>query len=191
MNYSPANASPLESAIPCISPKNPTSSTANSCAELYQRYAKKVYRKCLFILKNQALAEDATHDIFIKIYLHLEAYEARANITTWIYTIAYNHCLDILRKQRKQAIVPIQREFTSDLEAHKEAHQNKEQQLTDMQSALSKLKAKERNILLMKYRDGKTVQEIADKMHTTESAMKMRLKRAKERARCQMEALPS
>lgn len=141
------------------------------------------------MLKDRALAEDATHDIFIKIYLNLAAYEAKANITTWMYTIAYNHCLDILRKQRKFPVVDLQMHDELQVSDTTETHQNKELQLSNMQTALTKLSKQERTILQMKYREGKTVQEIADKMRTTESAMKMRLKRAKERARCEAEAL--
>lgn len=153
------------------------------CAALYQRHAKSVYRKCLFMLKQKALAEDATHDVFIKVYLHLEAFDEHANIRTWIFTIAHNHCVDILRKQRKQPMVAYHTDIAHLTAEPPATYAQKEHQWTALQTALAQLPKSERNILLMKYRDGKSVKEIAGKMHTSEGAIKMRLKRAKERAR--------
>lgn len=164
-----------------------TSNTSEQCAMLYTRYAKLVRRKCLFLLRNETLAEDATHDIFIKIYLHLAAFQARANITTWIYSITYNHCLDILRKQQKQLIVSYYAIDECECADTTENYQIREYQLNEMEFALNELPKSERNILLLKYREGKTVKEIAQKMKTSESAMKMRLKRAREHAKSQVE----
>jgi len=135
------------------------------------------------MLKQKALAEDATHDIFIKIYLHLEAFDDRANMRTWIFTIAHNHCVDILRKQRKHTVVAYEPDIAYLTTEPPTTYAQKERQFTDLQLALTQLPKSERNILLMKYRDGKSIKEIAGKMDTSEGAMKMRLKRAKERAR--------
>lgn len=189
MNHSLAIANPKTDVHHCITPEDQTKNISKTCAALYRSHAPKVRQKCRYMLKSKTLAEDATHDIFIKIYLHLADYEAKANITTWIYTITYNHCLDILRKQRKHPVVDLQPQEGLPIADTTEPHQHKEQQFIKLEAALSRLPRKERTILQMKYHEGRTIQEIADKMHTTENAMKMRLKRAKERTRQKMEAL--
>jgi len=45
---------------------------------LYNKYSGKIYSKCISLLKNEALAQDATQDIFIKIYLNLTKFSERS-----------------------------------------------------------------------------------------------------------------
>ena len=57
---------------------------------LYNRYVKKVYAKCISILKEESLARDATQEIFLKIFLNLIRFEEKARFSTWVYAITYN-----------------------------------------------------------------------------------------------------
>lgn len=61
---------------------------------LYNRYVKKVYAKCISILKEESLARDATQEIFLKIFLNLIRFEEKARFSTWVYAITYNYCID-------------------------------------------------------------------------------------------------
>ena len=54
---------------------------------LYNRYVKKVYAKCISILKEESLARDATQEIFLKIFLNLIRFEEKARFSTWVYAI--------------------------------------------------------------------------------------------------------
>jgi RNA polymerase sigma factor (sigma-70 family) len=69
---------------------------------LYQRYADKVYRKCLSFVKEEASAEDLTHDIFMKLYLNLSSFKQKSKFSTWLYSITYNFCIDHIRKNKKK-----------------------------------------------------------------------------------------
>jgi len=69
---------------------------------LYQRYSSKVYSKCIFMLKNEAKAKDATQEIFTKIFLNLSKFSERSKFSTWVYSITYNFCIDTIRKQKKE-----------------------------------------------------------------------------------------
>jgi len=66
--------------------------------ELYKRYSTKIYRKCLSFVKEVSLAEDLTHDIFIKTLLNLAKFKKKSKFSTWIYSITYNYCIDFIRK---------------------------------------------------------------------------------------------
>ncbi|WP_317046713.1 RNA polymerase sigma factor [Spirosoma pollinicola] len=61
---------------------------SSHCFEaLYNRYVKKVYRRCLSMTKDPLKAEDFTHDIFLKVFNKLDAFQQRSSFSTWLYTI--------------------------------------------------------------------------------------------------------
>jgi len=147
--------------------------------ELYDRYVDKVYRKCLSFVKNEAQAEDFTHDIFLRVVLKLGSFKEHAKFSTWLYSITYNYCMDQVRQTKRQAEVALDENF--DL-----ADDGYDLELVEMQSkglkkALQKIDPDERAILLMKYQDDFSIKEIAETFKLTESAVKMRLMRTKEK----------
>ncbi|TXB52741.1 RNA polymerase sigma factor, partial [Phaeodactylibacter luteus] len=60
---------------------------------LYERYMGRIYAKCISILKNEAHAQDATQEIFTKIFLNLARFKEQAKFSTWVYSITYNYCI--------------------------------------------------------------------------------------------------
>ena len=63
------------------------SQAARCFSVLYERYSGKVYGKCLTLLGDSALAQDATQEIFTKIFLNLARFNEKAKFSTWIYSI--------------------------------------------------------------------------------------------------------
>ncbi len=148
---------------------------------LYERYADKVYRKCISFVKEENIAADLTHDIFIKVYMKLASFKGTSKFSTWLYSITYNFCVDYTRKNQRTKTVPIESE---------ERVKNMEVETADdlsfikgarLKVLLEKVKPEERMILLMKYRDDMSIKEIQEILNVSESAVKMRLKRAKEK----------
>lgn len=150
---------------------------------LYERYSDKVYRKCLSFVKEAATAEDLTQDIFIKIYVNLSSFKQQSRFSTWLYSITYNFCVDYIRKNAREKISPIedgQGEPIKNVEidnAEELAHIAAERLL----ELLEKIRSEDKLILLMKYRDDLSIKEIQDVLSISESAVKMRIKRAKEK----------
>lgn len=73
---------------------------------LYDRFIPLVYGLCLKYLADRDAAQDAVMDIF-ELTLHkLPQYEV-ANFKTWLYSVAKNHCLGVLRKENKNLFVKI------------------------------------------------------------------------------------
>ena len=75
---------------------------------LYERYADKVYRRCISFVKEASIAEDLTHDIFIKVYLNLGRFKQKSKFSTWLYSITYNFCVDYVRKKQKDNVVDME-----------------------------------------------------------------------------------
>jgi RNA polymerase sigma factor (sigma-70 family) len=149
--------------------------------ELYERYADKVYRKCLSFVKDKARAEDFTHDIFIKLILRVGSFKETAKFSTWLFSITYNYCIDQVRVIKKDA----EQALEDDIEIIDEVEDGAEMEMEaqKLRQVLEKIAPDERTILLMKYQDDFSIKEIADTFGLTESAVKMRLKRTKEKLR--------
>lgn len=147
--------------------------------ELYDRYVDKVYRKCLSFVKNEAQAEDFTHDIFLRVVLKVGSFKEHAKFSTWLYSITYNYCMDQVRQVKKQAEVAFDENF--DLEDDTEDLELVEMQTQGLKKALQKIDPDEKAILLMKYQDNFSIKEISETFKISESAVKMRLMRTKEK----------
>ena len=68
-------------------------------ASLYKAYHRRVLRLCLYLLGSKEVAEDAAHEVFLKVRKSLEGYDPAQPFSSWILTIATNHCLDLLRRR--------------------------------------------------------------------------------------------
>lgn len=69
-------------------------------AMLLPRYRDKVFRLSFSMLRERAMAEDTTQDIFLRVWRALPGFAGQSALSTWIYAIAKNACLSELRKRK-------------------------------------------------------------------------------------------
>jgi len=151
---------------------------------LYERYCDKVYRKCLSFSKNNAQAEDLTHDIFLKLVLKLGSFKEQAKFSTWLYSITYNYCADYARSNNKYREVYVDDGWERmDLNTDDGLAELAEMEAQQLKKAMEKMPFDEQTMLLMKYQDDISIREIANVHGLTESAVKMRLKRSRDKLR--------
>ncbi|MGS4346104.1 RNA polymerase sigma factor [Myroides sp. DW712] len=152
---------------------------------LYDRYGQKVYQKCLGFAESRDAAEDLTQDVFVKLYLNLKSFRGEAKFSTWLYSFTYNHCVNysksILKRHRDN--VELQEEALYVSTADEEVTDEEIFSLTveKLQEALGLIDPEDKIVLLMKYQDDKSIKEIAQLLELGESAVKMRLHRAKKK----------
>ena len=149
---------------------------------LYDRYSKKVFVKCNSLLRDQAKAEDAMQEIFIKVLLNLSKFNKKAKFSTWLYSITYNYCIDSIRKGKKRKSVSV--EDVGELEEVPDTIDDKrllETNIVRLKAVLDKIPSEDKAILLMKYQDDMSIKEIGSALSKSESAVKMKIKRAKEK----------
>lgn len=152
---------------------------------LYDRYAGKIYSKALTMLGDEEIAEDATQEIFTKIFLNLKKFNGKSKFSTWVYSVTYNFCIDYIRKNKKAKKL-----FTRELENPPDVLATEvpdeallRMEVSRLKRVLAELSNEERSILLMKYQDDMSIKEISSIINKNDSAVKMRLKRAKEKAK--------
>lgn len=151
---------------------------------LYERYCDKVYRKCLSFAKNDAQAEDLAHDIFLKLVLKLGSFKEQAKFSTWLYSITYNHCADYARATSRHREVYVDDGWERmDLGTDDGLAELAEMEAQQLKKAMEKMPFDEQTMLLMKYQDDISIRDIAEVQGLTESAVKMRLKRSRDKLR--------
>ncbi len=69
--------------------------------ELVLMYEKPILNYCYRTLGNISDAEDATQEVFLKVFRFIESFSEKSSFKTWLYKIASNICLDFLRKQKR------------------------------------------------------------------------------------------
>ena len=70
-------------------------------AALYRTYGPAVYRRCLKLLRDPEVAKDATQDVFMKLVKEMDRLTDE-HALPWIYRVATNHCLNLLRSRRRR-----------------------------------------------------------------------------------------
>lgn len=151
---------------------------------IYDRYAAKVYYKCLGIVGQKATAEDLAHDVMVKILINLSTFRGKADFSFWVHSITYNHCMDHLKRKKKFRTEDIEISAYQHVSTEEIELENKilrDLQLTQLETLLQELRPDDKLILMMRYQDSMSVKHIARTLKISESAVKMRLKRSRDR----------
>ena len=149
-------------------------------SEIVERYQRPVYNLCYRLLGNHGDAEDASQEAFMKAYKGLKKYDPQRPFMSWMLAIAYNQCVDQLRRKRinwvgLEALFDRSDQQSPSAEAAAVASGEAEQ----VQEALSTLNTKDRAAVVLRYWYDYSYDEIAETLNLTNSAVKSRLHRAR------------
>jgi RNA polymerase sigma-70 factor, ECF subfamily len=151
-------------------------------------YQKRIVADCRYMTRDESNAEDLAQEVFVKAYFGLRGFEGRSSFRHWLQRIKVHHCLNHIRKQEGKKQVPIDdgvveesEQFQVPATAHRdfEAMDNRER----IKSVLESLPSTLRIPLVMRDMDEISYEEIAASLHIGLSAVKMRIKRAREEFR--------
>ena len=107
----------------------------NAFAALVDHYKDMVYTLGLRMLKNREEAEEVSQDTFIKVFKSLHKFRGKSKLSTWIYKVAYNTCLDRLKKNKEAYKIVAIDEYT-------------EYQVKTIDNALNAIEAQEQKQLI-------------------------------------------
>ena len=161
--------------------KNGSRAAFNNIVEKYQE---PIYNFCYRMLNSRAEAEDAAQEVFLRAYTRLDTYDNRHKFSTWLFSIASHYCIDRLRKRSFQSV-----SWDSIAPWHRfpgQAASQPERALLDAEAArevhilLDTLPPDYRTVIILKYWQAMSYQEIAQTLETTVSTIKSRLFRARK-----------
>ncbi len=150
---------------------------------LVRRYQDKIYR---YIKRISSFSDDLVGDIiqntFIKTYINLNSFDTRMQFSSWLYRIAHNETISFLRKNKKHIEATLFPDdsmelFLSDIHIENTKHGSEMQEL--LWKAINQLKQKYRDIIILKYFEHKSYDEISDIIQKPPGTVATWLSRAK------------
>jgi RNA polymerase sigma-70 factor (ECF subfamily) len=154
-------------------------------AELVRAYQTRVRGYCRGMLRDAAEADDAAQEVFLKAYQGLSRFRGEASFSSWLYRIAANHCLDLLRRRGRRR--------AESLDALLEAEG--EQALARLapedppapaeagalaERLLAALPEEHRSLIVLREVQGLSYEELAQALRCSVDAVKGRLKRSRQ-----------
>jgi len=145
--------------------------------EIMDEHGDYLKRTAAIITSDTSLAEDLVQETFLNLYRNSNSFRREAKVRTYLYRILMNNIKMHYRKSKpKECAFEIER-------AGSVSFENETVDAMDINNAVSKLKPIYRQIVVLHYFDGMSIDEISEVMDIGNSAVKMRLKRAREQLR--------
>lgn len=147
---------------------------------LVDRYQHKAFRLSYSYMKNETQAEDMAQEAFMKVWNALPRYTGEASLSTWIYTITRNTCLDALRKKKRQNSLSYDDPDVAAVAERSHATHTHPTIGLDIETMLSRLDEKYRQVILMYYLEEKSYEDTAEALGLPLGTVKTYLHRAKK-----------
>ena len=158
---------------------------------LVERYQRRLYWSCLRFVGDPDEAEDVVQEAFVRAYEHLRDFDPTYRFYTWIYRIARNRCLNVLRRRRVWGLVTLSDpERRPTLPAAERSDRTAEDHelaraLVDCRGILP---ADQREVFDLRHADGLSYREIATAIGAPEGTVMSRLARARGKMRACLES---
>jgi len=168
-------------------------------AELVDLYKDKIFHHAYRMLNNKHEAEDAVQDTFLRLYKNLDRYDESQKFSTWIFRIATNLCIDRLRKRRPTYSLDAEvtdgdgtsNDFYTMMPSDEDTPEKQvivsetQQQILN---AIETMPEKYKSIVMLRYMQDLSLQEISDVLDMPVTTIKTRLHRGREFLRKKLEA---
>ena len=156
---------------------------------LVNRYSKRVYNLALRIVRNKEEAEDVLQDTFLTVVAKLDTFDGRSSFFTWLYRIATNSALMLLRKKKIRRANFMDNDFDPEnTEVHNmiDWSQDPSIDVTNneirerIEEALETLKEKYRTVFVLRDIEELSTRETSEILNISEENVKVRLLRARQ-----------
>ena len=156
---------------------------------IYERYSSAVYSLARYMLRSEAVAEEATQDVFLNIWLKAGSYSSsRGQPKTWIMSVAHHKVIDVIRSRRRAAAISDPKEYeTLDLlpsgEVATDEAVERNLEAERVREALSKLPSAQQEVINLAYFNGLSQSEIAARLGQPLGTVKTRARLALQKLR--------
>jgi RNA polymerase sigma-70 factor (ECF subfamily) len=128
-------------------------------------------------VSNYEDAKDISQEIFLKLYKKLKYFKGKSKISTWIYRVSINTCIDFLRKKKKS--VSLDERIVKNKEEHSKIEDIEKKDMNEiLKKKIKHLPARQKNVIILKHLQGLKISEISKILKCSESSVKTHLCRA-------------
>ncbi len=150
--------------------------------ELYERYKDRVYNVCYRITGNPTDALDASQETFSIVFRRIREFRFQSRFSSWIYRIAVNASIDLRRRGRTRRLASLEVMRDNEIDDKKlempSAAASRHELEEEIQRAVSRLSAKLRSIIVLRYTTGLSYEQISEVLQISLGTVKSRLSRA-------------
>lgn len=170
----------------------------NAFADIVSLYQHKLYQVCYRMLGNKQESEDIAQEAFVRAYMNLHTFDQKRKFSTWLYRIATNLCIDRIRKKKPDYYLDAEVAGTEGFDMYSQIaadDQLPEEQLEQMelqdriQYEIGRLPDKYRSVIVLKYIEELSLQEISEILDMPLGTVKTRIHRGREALRKQLNNL--
>ncbi|MFC4632350.1 RNA polymerase sigma factor [Dokdonia ponticola] len=156
----------------------------NAFAVLVDRYKHMVYTLSFRMMKTTEDAEEIAQDVFLKAFQKLNTYKGNSKFSTWLYSITYHRCLDMLSRKRKQIThyaSEIQEEITEEKTASILEAIEADELKGQLEHCIQQLREEEAFLVTLYYLEEQTLEEIAELTGMTKNNVKVKIFRSRKK----------
>ena len=148
---------------------------------LYGQYQVRVFRFVMRLMRNEAIAEELTNEVFMEVWRNAGKFEGRASVSTWMLSIAHNRSVGRLRKKRDENWDEDSALQIADEEDDPEVTAQKTDKGNLLRKCIEELSDEHRAIIDLAYYHEKSVAEISAIVGVPEATVKTRMFYARKR----------
>lgn len=154
--------------------------------ELVVRYQKPIYNAAFWILRKGEDASDVTQTVFLKVVERLDDYDPQYKFFSWIYRMAVNESLNLLRRKGAEDELDDDADFEGPSSAEPEQQLDAAERSRRLQQALMHMSTADRTVLTLRHFAECSYEEMAQILMLEEKTVKSRLFDARRRLRNQL-----
>ena len=161
--------------------------------ELYRRFSNSVYSLARYMLRHEALAEEATQEVFLNVWLKASSYKPdRGEARAWLMSVAHHKIVDIIRSRRRAVATSEPSDYEAlDFVAADQRPTDEEAVMNldrvRVRAALDRLPPAQREVIELAYYQGYSQSEIAEKLLQPLGTVKTRVRLAMQKLRLDLE----
>jgi RNA polymerase sigma-70 factor (ECF subfamily) len=167
----------------------------NAFGEIVEIYKNKVYQICYRMLGNRHEAEDAAQEAFIRAFVNINTFNQDLKFSTWLFRIATNLCIDKIRKKKPDYYLDAEVSGTDGLNLYSQIASETElpedeletlELQEEVQKEILKLPDKYRTVIVLKYIEELSLNEISQILNLPLGTVKTRIHRGRDALRQQL-----
>ena len=136
--------------------------------QLVLAYQHRLYQVIRRQLPSHEDADDVLQNMFLKVFRHLDGFEGRSELYTWMYRIAQNEVFNFIKRNTRMKMVALENQ----VEKREEPHLNPDELVRYLEMAVNDLPERQRMVFRMRYYDELSYKQMAEILKLTEGALK-------------------